>query len=235
MDAGLNPADYYRLLRTRFEKLSMRERSTAAVILFAVTILIPLEFHWTSMLEESVKLDRQSKTLAKQVRILERTNQDLEERVRRDPNEALRLRNRQLKKQLAEQEARLSSLVNSMVKPEDMPELLRHVLKDQNGIKVRRFRNLPPKQIYTAGIEPADAKPQSAKEVQPVYSRLFSHKVQIEFEAGFPATVEYLHHLESVEAGLLFERLEYKVIEHPKAKVLLSVETIGYEEEWLGV
>lgn len=241
----------------KVNSLSLRERSIIAITISIATIVLFLEVFWVPGFEELEGLKKKTQQFHNRMVILTKTIDELDRQMNKDLDLPLRTRNAQLQKQLLTQEKHLVSVLGYLVKPEEIVDLLQQVFLENDELKVLSFESLPVRQVFGPQTiaAPASAKggralseigafsgirkvseqdhPQPA--VPELYARLYSHGVKIELEAGFFAILDYLRRLEALETSLLFNRLEYQVEQYPKARVTLTVETIGLEKEWLGV
>jgi MSHA biogenesis protein MshJ len=223
----------------KIDGLSLRERSIAALTMAVGTIVMFLQLIWAPWFLELEEKERQVARLDKQSVLLQSTVDKLDRKLKEDPDYALRVRNSQLQQQLAAQEKKLVALLGYLVRPEEMVDLLQQVLSESGDLRVVKLESLPVEQVFgpAEAQNPAVGEAYSQDTGNPfeLYTRLFSHRVRLEIEAGFFDTLGYLQRLESLESGLLFDRLRYKVEEYPRARVILVVQTIGLHKEWLGV
>ncbi len=235
--------------RTKVNNLTTRERAIFALTAFVATVITFLQLLWIDSFDQAELVSGDLAKLDNERIISLKTLDILDQKSKIDPNTSLRIQNKQLQKQLDVQEKELVLVLGYLVKPAEIVGLLQQVLLENGDLKVVGFESLPVEQVFGpefrqvnnrdalpgANIESDSLNKSITAADDGLYARLYSHRVKIQLEAGFFATLGYLHRLESLETGLLFQNLEYKVKEYPRARVTLIVETIGLDEEWLGV
>ncbi len=113
------------------------------------------------------------------------------------------------------------------VPPEEVPHLLEDVLQDYRGLKLIRLSSKSAKPLLL------QSQSQEKQETNPI--TLYRHPVELEFEGGYLDVIAYLTALENASWGLSWRKLEYAVLEYPNAAVLIEIETLSREKEWLGV
>ncbi len=64
---------------------------------------------------------------------------------------------------------------------------------------------------------------------------IYRHPVEIEVVGGYLDVMAYLSALEAAEWKFSWRRFEYVVDQYPNAQVLIELETLSREKEWLGV
>ena len=65
--------------------------------------------------------------------------------------------------------------------------------------------------------------------------RLYRHTLRIEFEGDYLATLRYLQAIEGLSRRLFWVGFEFEVRRYPKARVVLTVETLSLQKGWIGV
>ncbi len=239
-------------ITAKVNNLTTRERAIIALTAVVATIITFLQLLWIDSFDQAEIVSNDLAKLHNEKVILLKTLDILDQKSKVDPDTSLRIQNKQLQEQLDVQEKALVSVLGYLVKPAEIVGLLQQVLRENSELKVVGFESLPVEQVFgpesisevstnetgtghDAGSDSEGIRKSPAAGNDGLYARLYSHRVKIQLEAGFFATLGYLQRLESLETGLLFENLEYKVNEYPNASVTLIVETIGLDEEWLGV
>ena len=103
-----------------------------------------------------------------------------------------------------------------------MTVLLHTLLQRNQGVRLIEMQNMSPEKVF-GNVEEKDAV------------SLYRHRVRLEFEAGYFETLTYVAALEAENDRLRLARLDYKVTEYPRARVVVVVETRGMDEEWISV
>lgn len=127
--------------------------------------------------------------------------------------------------QLMEQEVAL--LLGKFVPADEIPLLLEDVLSNYAGLSLTAIRSRPSQKV-TLQMQQADQTASAALEI-------YRHPIQIEFSGRYADVAAYVNDLEQGDWQFAWRSLEYRVEEYPIGKVLLEVETLSQEKEWLGV
>ena len=103
-----------------------------------------------------------------------------------------------------------------------MPALLEDMLRRQPGLELVELKSLPPEPVLVG---------EAREQVQGIYL----HPLEIRFQGRFFGVIDYLNALEALQWDFVWRAVAYDVTDYPVADVVLTVETIGREEDWLGV
>jgi MSHA biogenesis protein MshJ len=220
---------------------SLRERAIIATTLAVVTSIVFFELYWSPWLDTYKQTSNEILVSTKRTESLLATLTALSDQMEADPNQALQSQKEQLNQQVASQEDQLREMVSQLVRPTEMVDLLYEVLRDSEGVELIELSNLAVERIFgaerdrdTSDKNVADSRASRSRRPQEDVS-LYRHQVKLEFEAGFFDTLAYMNTLESLGDRLIFKRLEYRVTEYPMARIILIVETLGMNKEWLSV
>lgn len=210
-------------LESRIDAMQARER----VILLAAGILLMLFFWfqlWGSPLwSKSEALFKQARNMEQQQATLAETLAALEQRLAQDPNQALHGQRQQLQLEIEQQDARLRQDLARLVAPRDMAPLLELLLRQDRGLRVIQLQKMP--------VQPMDIAGTAGEETAP---KLYRHGLRLVFEGSFLDLWRYLRRLEGLERDVLVNRLEFEVLEYPRAQVVLDVETLSLDKGWIG-
>lgn len=211
----------------RFEQISLRERcmilggtALALVVFWNLLLIEPLLSEQKKMTSSLTKLRTdKAETLA----LLE----VLTVKSKEDPDRENREKLEALQKDLARIEEKLQGSMQEMVSPQEMPALLEEIFRLQSGLKLISVENV--------GVSPWPPVTEQATEELKSQSRVYKHSVRIEFEGSYGDTLAYLEALEKFSGRLLWDQLEFEVVEYPVSKVVLTVGTLSIREGWIGV
>ncbi len=216
-----------------FDARSLRER-----LLIGLTICVVTWAFWEISIGGAV-----TDSKAEVITDIDRLARDLEQQnferdrlleLDRTPErEALRRQQERLNGLLVAQAEELDALLARFVPPEDVPALLEDVLKNHEGLKLVRLTSQPAEPVTITVEMEEGSDPDEASEVPQV--EIYRHPVLLEFEGGYLDVLAYLESLEQVGWQFAWRRLEYAVAEYPDAQVLIELETLSREKEWLGV
>lgn len=118
-----------------------------------------------------------------------------------------------------------------LVRPEEMNGLLERLLARHAGLRLLSLKTLAPQSVLPAeeGKEGGDAKP-----IERSFD-LYRHGVEIRLEGNYAQLQAYLAQLEKLQQKLLWGKLEYRVIDHPRAELTLIVYTLSPDRTWLAL
>ena len=138
------------------------------------------------------------------------------------------LENRQqlelLQAEMAKNKRQLEETVDTLISPQEMPELLKELLVRQRKLRLLSLENLPA-ELLQIDEQVAD------ESLTPV---LYRHRLRLEFSGDYLATLAYLKQLEELPRRLVWEDVEIETLEYPQAKVRLQVYTLSLTKGWIG-
>jgi MSHA biogenesis protein MshJ len=208
-------------LSDKFLALSLREKW-----LLFVCGLVGLSMLVFTLLIEPAYLDLQEKNVKSMS--LTQSNQKqqgellvLQAKLNKDPDKEIDL---ELKKLLVESQDlsfELAEIVDRLVTPSQMAQLLESVLNAGNGLKLESLESLQPEAI-------SDNQENSDN------SKYFLHPVRMELTGSYFDISIYLQALESLPVSYYWRTFEYSVEEYPKARLVFEVYTLGTRQEFIG-
>ena len=214
-------------LFTLFDERSVRERMLIGAVVFAATWALWDLTIGGWVVNHKAEVVTNVERLARDLQL---QNSEQNRLLREDtaPQRlALEQQQARLKALLLERQADLDALLAKFVAPEDVPDLLEDVLQDYRGLKLIR--------LASKASEPLVVQTQGDAAVAQNSLTVYRHPVELEFEGGYLDVVAYLTALENGPWGLSWRKLEYAVLDYPNATVLIELETLSREREWLGV
>ncbi|CAM3018093.1 type 4a pilus biogenesis protein PilO [Vibrio rarus] len=201
----------------RFSDLSLREKWLIAIGGWIGIILISLTFLLDPATEQK---NSAASNLQQERQIVVMTQADinvLEAKLKRDPDAEIDKKLTQLtikNQQLAEQ---LSNVVDSLIAPSQMAQLLETVLGSGGKLKLESLQSLPAESI-------TDKSDQSG---------YFLHPVRITISGKYFDIQNYLATLEKMPVKYFWRSFNYKVQKYPKAELVLEVYTLGTRQEFI--
>ncbi|NJN51950.1 MAG: hypothetical protein HC809_09430, partial [Gammaproteobacteria bacterium] len=199
---------------------TLRER--ALLVLSAVAV-IWLAWDWSVGQSQRAALEQATREVSQLAqRITAETNAHVALRRAQldDPNGALVRERASLEQEIAALDSRLEATVGRFVPPTQVPKLLESVVARHQGVELVRVKSL--------AAEPVRVREDMAP-------ALFRHPLQVELEGGYFEVQSYLADLESSNWKFAWRTLDYQVAEYPRAKVLIEIETLSPDRNWLGV
>jgi len=143
-----------------------------------------------------------------------------------DPDAALKLERQALDQELKLLNVKLGGVLDRFVPPEQMPALLRDVIRHHQGLKLKKISKLPVEAIVMQANPEKEAEPPVA---------IYRHSMRLEFEGEYFEVLAYLTELENSEWRLGWRELDYLVDGYPHVAVAIEIETLSRERGWIGV
>ncbi|MEF1214002.1 type 4a pilus biogenesis protein PilO [Vibrio alginolyticus] len=172
-------------------------------------------------LNEIISNERQLSNLKQANQKIEIDTLRIQAQLKKDPNAEI---DRAISNLLAESQhlsMQLAEIIEHLITPSQMAELLENVLEQQSGIHLLSLQTLP--------SEPITEDKEASQ-----YSGYYVHPVRMELTGDYFSIANYLNKLESLPASYYWRSFSYKVEEYPKAKLVLEVYTLGSREEFIG-
>ncbi|MEZ8744342.1 type 4a pilus biogenesis protein PilO [Vibrio sp. 10N.222.49.A3] len=208
-------------LSDKFLALSLREKW-----LLFVCGLVGLSMLVFTLLIEPAYLDLQEKNVKSMS--LTQSNQKqqgellvLQAKLNKDPDKEIDLELKKLLVESQELSFELAEIVDRLVTPSQMAQLLESVLNAGNGLKLESLESLQPEAI-------SDNQENSDN------SKYFLHPVRMELTGSYFDILIYLQALESLPVSYYWRTFEYSVEEYPKARLVFEVYTLGTRQEFIG-
>lgn len=212
-----------REISERVGLMSLRERvlifAAAAVVLFALGQTLLIDPYQARRQQAAARVQMADEALAQ----IEQQRQQLGDEAGRDPDQATREKLAAQEARLAELNAELKQLEHSLIPPERMNQVLKHVVRGQDGIRVVGFKTLNPQPV---------ALPGAVEGAPPGYYR---HGFEITVSGRYAELVTYLDKLEKLPWRLNWINATLDTAARPLLTLTLTVHTLSLEEAWLRV
>ena len=145
----------------------------------------------------------------------------LQAKLNRNPDKEIDIEFKSLMAQSQELSMDLAQMIDSLISPSQMTELLESVLSSGKGLKLASLESLKPEPI-------------SDKKGTSEYSGYYVHPVRMELTGSYFDISAYLQALESLPVRYYWRTFQYKVEEYPQARLVFEVYTLGTRQEFIG-
>lgn len=213
--------EFWLSLEERFGEMSAREKVLIALCGLVVVIMLLFTLVLEPKLNEIISNERQLSNLKQANQKIEIDTLRIQAQLKKDPNAEI---DRAISNLLTESQhlsMQLAEIIEHLITPSQMAELLENVLEQQSGIHLLYLQTLP--------SEPITEDKEASQ-----YSGYYVHPVRMELTGDYFSIANYLNKLESLPASYYWRSFSYKVEEYPKAKLVLEVYTLGSREEFIG-
>jgi MSHA biogenesis protein MshJ len=221
----------WRRLNERYSALSRRERLLIAMavvlgpLLIGNALLVSPQQARVKGLENGIATQNAS---AAQL-LTEVAN--LQQQLNSDPDAGRKAELASLNGERDRLDEQLRQFGTVLVRPEEMNGLLERLLARNAGLRLLSLKTLAPQSALHQGEA---AKDGDGKPVERSFD-LYRHGVEIRLEGSYGQLQAYLAQLEKLQQRLLWGQLSYRVIEHPKAELTLTVYTLSPDKTWLAL
>ncbi|MCP4005173.1 MAG: hypothetical protein GY725_13345 [bacterium] len=207
------------------------ERSSRERFMICLTLLATVFVVWNSFLmnpleqrksDAAEKLEANKETVAR----LEEEAAAIESKLKLDPNELNRVAKTNLEREIRRADEEISDETADLIPPNEMVQALRALLDGRKDLELVRMEALTPAPLYS--------RSEKTKKAVDVQAQVWLHSVELEFEGSYLSALRYVRAIESMEWNLLWDRLEYTVIEYPRGRISLRVQSVSTEEGWIG-
>ncbi|KGY11126.1 MSHA biogenesis protein MshJ [Vibrio tubiashii] len=142
-------------------------------------------------------------------------------KLRKDPDQELNQEYKQLMAESQELSTQLAAIVENLIAPSQMAQLLEQVLAESKGLHLVSLASMPAEPIVT-------------NEAQSSSTGYYIHPVRLELTGQYFAIVNYLETLENLPVKYYWRSFHYSVEEYPSARLVLEVYTLGSRQEFIG-
>jgi MSHA biogenesis protein MshJ len=225
----------WQTITTKFEALNKRERWMVTCALFAsvffmlnTLLLKPALTRQKSIRAELTTDNAQIESLSQELSLISATPAI-------DPDTQNRQRINTLQSQLQTLEDDLNGLKATLVSPEEMPQLLRNLLKKNKALKLIALKTLPATHLIENKSTELEAKDATIKVADAKNSPVFKHGVEITIEGRYLDLLEYISDLEKMPWHVLWSKVSLNAEHYPDTQLTLTVYTLSLDENWLSI
>lgn len=218
-------------LNERYAAMSQRERTLIALAI----VFGPLMIGYSLFVEpQSARANAMQATLsteAASVANLQAEAANLQQQLSIDPDAGRKADLAALSSERDKLDEQLRQFSSVLVRPEEMNGLLERLLARHAGLRLVSLKTLRPESVLPAPeVKESDGEPVEQRSFD-----LFRHGVEIRLEGGFGQLQAYLSQLEKLQQKLLWGKLEYRVLDYPRAELILTVYTLSPDRTWLAL
>lgn len=205
-------------LQAQVEKMNLRER----LLVFATGLVLVGSLWYMGLMEPlNKKIDNTRNEIETVRGRIGSINQSLEVQALAASGGSIGYQEQfsLIQRRLEELNEKLGGYTAELIGPGEMAQVLQGVLKEQSNLRLIRIHNLPPQAMSMN--EDDDAI-------------FYRHGLEMEFEGGYFACLEYLQQIEALPWRFYWQILELEVLEYPHNRIRLEVSTLSPHEEWIG-
>lgn len=214
-------------IEKKVNKMVIRER-----VLVLLTTLVAVYFVWDSFIYSSLFSSKEKKiksatAIRRKITSMQTELDKVSAAIKINPVQNLKDDVTKLKNQNRELEGKISKLMEQLIPPKDMANLLGRLLAADDKLKLISIKNIPEVPLFVD----TEAKDKEAVKKFQVYK----HGLEVEFEGTYMDTLSFLKVIEKLKWKLLWGEFSYSVKAYPNAQVKLLIETLSADSSWIGI
>lgn len=225
-------------IHQRFLTLSQRERVLTLLAIAVVIIFAGYVLFIEPITDKNTQIRQDIAAKTTQLQAQQRQLRRLQEELKADPDQLLAARSTRLTAQLDKLDHKFATELRDLVPARQMPMMLKTVLARAKGLRLIEMKSIPPVDILfaTEQAEPhnqlsTSSQQSSAQEA----AKLYQHGVLLVLEGDYFAVQNYLSALESLDWRFYWQRFDYRVQNHPNARVEIELFTLSTNKAFIGV
>lgn len=218
------------LLQRQFDERAMRERlmiiaAVLAIVAWAADTLLltPAFAHWKEQHQQVRGLQQAAVQVRQERAERETQSRALQQQLLQDLSA--------WRKRVQESEQNLRQTGGELVPAGDMVAVLKGVLEQTGGLKLRSLQSVPRTEI--AGPPAAASAASAAAVAAPDVGRLYRQGVDLEVEGSYDALLSYCQALEALPQHMLWGGMRLKADRHPHLVLTLRLYTLSPDRNWL--
>lgn len=226
--------DRLKRLLARFDALSRRERVAVSLAVWLLVLLLMDTLAITPA-------QRQGKAMANAVHgrqtelaAVEREIAGLRSQKAQDPDAVVRQRIGELERRIAVIDGQLKSAKTQIVPPERMAGLLEQLLRRNKRLELLSLRSVPPEAVAKTEATAAAEKGAAAQEPA-AGDGLYRQGMELTLSGNYGDMLDYIAQIEQLPWKIFWGRMEMKVDEYPRARLVLNVYTLSLDKTWLSI
>ncbi len=223
----------WRKYAVKIDALPVRERVMVFIAAVVVTLFVidalfiePAAAHRKAMMAQSAQQRATLSTLQPQILALEKKLAD--------PDAANMARRDDIKRQIAEVDAILKGMQQSLVAAENMKVLLQDMLARNPRLQLVALRTLPVTPLVDKRGKP-DAAGATNDKSTTSEGAVFKHGVQITIQGSYADLHDYLGRLEKMSWRMFWSRASLNAENYPRLTLTLTIYTLSLDKAWLVV
>lgn len=214
-------AQFWQQLSEKFAQMTTREKLMVSFCgLVGVSLLL-----FSIVLEPAIELEQASNkklmVTEKRVKALDKDIRLAKAKLKGDPNQEINAQLQRLLKQSQQLSQQLSKIIENLISPSQMSQLLEKVLRGTKG-------------VHLVSMESLTAEPIGKDSDGGQYTGYYLHPIRLEVTGNYFSILSYLEALEALPVKYYWRSFQYSVESYPKARLVIQVYTLGTRQEFIG-
>lgn len=207
----------------RFNAFSKRERGLAlfsglvAVYVVWHTVIFQVFFSNQKTLEHNIQ-ETHHKIASVNTQI-----QVISAALANDPLHPLVEQVNALKQENTALQEKMVNETKQMVSPKEMAAIIKNLVEKTEGLNITLLESRGSKPLF------------ETSQAEIVHFQVYQHGLKLEMTGDYFQILRFLKSVETQALKVLWNELDYSVEEYPRAKVKILIDTLGLEEDSIGV
>lgn len=215
----------------RFSALQKRERVLILAVVFLVPLVLFFELSYGPGQRQQRQLQQRYQDQLQSNSALQLQLAEMQLAAQKDPDEENRRQLQRLQQQMSIFEQQLQQHMEGVVTPQQMPVLLKEMLKKRPGLTLVALENGVAQTINVATDVTAN---DSEDDVPQSDVLLYRHPLHMEFRGSYLETLDYVRSLKQLPGRLFWSGLDIEMSEHyPQAHIKMDVYTLSLQKGWI--
>jgi MSHA biogenesis protein MshJ len=226
--------DRIKKLLARFDALSRRERIAVSVGAWLLVLLVMDTLAITPAQRQSKAAENAIGSKQTEVKGIEQEIAVLRGRKAQDPEAAVKQRIGELEQRIALIDGQLKSAKTQIVPPEKMAGLLEQLLRRNKRLELVSLRSVTPEAVVKNEAAAAAEKGAASQEAAPA-DGLYRQGMELTLNGSYGDMLDYVAQIEQLPWKIFWGRMEMKVEDYPRARLVLNVYTLSLDKTWISI
>ncbi len=220
----------------KFLQLTSREQF---LLFLSGTVAIFFLISYVFIDDKRVKVasfDKQSRTMMTANKALDFSIKEYQTALNQDPDKATVKQIAQLEAKLAKIDNQLTHLTTDLISPSEMREALLNLLKLEPGVTLLSFELSGAEPLLDFSSQPVRFTAQSiTPTAEQLGLNLYKHGINIKLSGQYFQLRNYLQQLEQLSWKFFWQDFQFEVKEYPIGEVEITIYSLGFNKEFIGV
>ena len=214
----------------KIDQLSLRERVLILVTSLVVVYIVwdSLVFSWINGIKRQLAGD--ASQLQQRISALQGQITQVSSSLSLDPVIRLKEKIRKSKEENQELQDKLVTMTAQLIPPKAMTSLLQSML-DSKSLKIIKVENLTPMPVLNNSVKTEGEEEEADQEAATM--QVYQHGIEVVLSGTFFQILKFLQEAEKMSWKILWEELEFTVVEYPAATIRIVFKTLSIEPHLL--
>ncbi|UPW18007.1 hypothetical protein M0C34_17500 [Agarivorans sp. TSD2052] len=207
--------------QARFAALSLRER----ILILCVGLVVvgfPAYYLWLEpALIKQVKAEKEFVQLSKALDDNQQLIAFSKNKLREDPNTEINAELKHWQSQLSQIDSKLELQQAGLIPVEQMAEVLEKLLQKNEGLSLVALDSIAPQAVLSSSETSSDSL------------NFYRHGIRLQLSGSYFPLVKYLEILEALPQRFLWQLIDYKVDQYPKADIIINIYTLSTNKDFI--